>query len=189
MCSAQQTHLRVGQLDMLMNRRSVLVDVDVQDALGEETRSIVQVRAAAGHNLCTRRPSRSARKIYPTKYGVSAKWPTHDHKEPVRAWAPHRAAGFSDRTWMGSPVLFLDHISAILAPIPYLPRAWRTPYLLLDSTTPSMSGICNSGMGRGIGARIPRDQSRKAVPSMQSTDAVYEAKQHVLLGVSSKQQR
>lgn len=43
---------------------------------------------------------------------------------------------------MGSPVLFLDQIRAILAPIPYFPRACRTPYLLLDSTTPSISGIC-----------------------------------------------
>lgn len=40
-------------------------------------------------------------------------------------------------------MLFLDQMRAIFAPIPYLPRACRTPYLLLDSTTPSMSGICD----------------------------------------------
>ena len=66
----------------------------------------------------------------------------------------HRYCPHHCLTWMGSPVLFLDQMSAILAPMPYLPRACLTPYLLLDSTTPSMSGICNAGQSHAQNTRI-----------------------------------
>lgn len=45
------SHLRVGQFHVLVDRWPVLVDVDVQNALGQESRRLVRIRAAARQNL------------------------------------------------------------------------------------------------------------------------------------------
>lgn len=51
LCSNVRAHFRIGQLDVLVDRRTVLVDVDVQDALREKPGGRAHFRAAAGHNL------------------------------------------------------------------------------------------------------------------------------------------
>mmetsp|Transcript_19785 Transcript_19785/g.44696 ORF Transcript_19785/g.44696 Transcript_19785/m.44696 type:complete len:203 (-) Transcript_19785:198-806(-) len=59
---------------------------------------------------------------------------------------PRTPLTWLDLTRIGTPVLFLLQIRAILAPSPNFPRVCRTPYLLPDRTRPSKSGIASWAM-------------------------------------------